>query len=414
VMAENRHLGDSPEILSELESLVRRDRNHPSVVLWSISNEEKLQGSPAGARQGRAMLDLIRRLDNTRLVTAAMNNGFGQGLTGVIDVQGINYHPDTYNKMHRDFPKMPLIGTEIAAAVGTRGVYARERFTVAKDKARYEGNPALCQVAAYDVNAPDWAQTTEVGWKAIAKRPWMAGAFVWSGFDYRGEPTPFEWPAVSSQYGTMDTCGFPKDAYYYYQSWWTDQPVLHLFPHWNWPGREGEEIAVWVYSNCESVELFLNGASLGRQTIQPNSHLEWKVKYAPGNLVARGTRNGKTLETTVETTGEPTAIVLEPDPATLAADGKDISLVTARIVDDQGRTVPVTTNAVTFTVTGAGNLIGLGNGNPSCHEPDKGNQRSAFNGMCLAIVQTSSTNGAITIKADAVGIKSANVTLEAR
>ena len=276
VMAENRHLDDSPEILGQLENLVRRDRNHPSIVIWSISNEEKEQGSELGAKQGRAMVKLIRQLDDTRPVTAAMNNGIGHGLTGVIDVQGFNYHPDTYDRVHRELPQKPLIATEIAAAVGTRGCYAREPFTVPKDTARYEGNPALCQVAAYDVNAPDWAETAEEAWQAVAERPWMAGGFVWSGFDYRGEPTPFEWPAVSSQYAILDTCGFPKDVYYYYQSWWTDQPVLHLFPHWNWPGKEGQDIDVWCYSNCKQVELFLNGQSLGRKTMPRYSHLEWR------------------------------------------------------------------------------------------------------------------------------------------
>jgi beta-galactosidase len=414
VMAENRHLGDSSEILSQVESLVRRDRNHPSVVIWSISNEEKEQGSELGARQGRSMVKVIRRLDNTRPITAAMNNGIGHGLTEVLDVQGFNYHPETYDQVHREFPNKPLIATEIAAAVGTRGIYSREPFTVAKDTARYEGNPALCQVAAYDVNAPDWAETAEEAWQAIAVRPWMAGGFVWCGFDYRGEPTPFEWPAASSQYAIMDTCGFPKDIFYYYQSWWSEQTVLHIFPHWNWPGHEGGEISVWVYSNCDSVELFLNGISLGAQAMKPNSHLEWKVKYAPGKLVAKGTRNGKTFETTIETTGKPAAILLEPDRTSLTGDGTDISLVTVKIVDDQGRTVPVATNAVTFSVAGPVRLLGLGNGDPSCHEPDKGRQRSAFNGLCLAIIQSSGMRGAMTIQADSPGLKSAAVAIEAR
>ena len=416
VMAENRHLDDSPEILGQLENLVRRDRNHPSIVLWSISNEEKEQGSELGAKQGRAMVKLIRQLDDTRPVTAAMNNGIGHGLTGVIDVQGFNYHPDTYDRVHRELPQKPLIATEIAAAVGTRGCYARQPFTVPKDTARYEGNPALCQVAAYDVNAPDWAETAEEAWQAVAERPWMAGGFVWAGFDYRGEPTPFEWPAVSSQYAILDTCGFPKDVYYYYQSWWTDQPVLHLFPHWNWPGKEGQDIDVWCYSNCKQVELFLNGQSLGRKTMPRYSHLEWQVKYEPGTLSAKGyDGDGKVIaETRVETTGEPAAIVLEPDRKILNADGADISLVTVKIVDAQGRTVPVATNEVTFSVTGAGHLLGLGNGDPTCHEPDKGSQRSAFNGLCLAIVQSSRTPGAIAIQADSPGLKSATAAIEAR
>jgi beta-galactosidase len=414
VMAENRHLDDSPEILGELDSLVRRDRNHPSIVLWSISNEEKEQGSELGARQGRAMVNLIRQLDSTRPVTAAMNNCIGRGLTGVIDVQGFNYHPDTYDELHRELPKMPFIATEIAAAVGTRGIYDREKFTVPKDTAHYEGNSARRQVSAYDVNAPDWAETAEVAWQAIAGRPWMAGGFVWSGFDYRGEPTPFTWPAISSQYAIVDTCGFTKDSYYYYQSWWSDRPVLHLFPHWNWPGRVGEEIPVWVYSNCDTVELFLNGISLGARAMKPNSHLEWKVKYAPGKLVAKGTHDGKVFETAVETTGKPAAVALEPDRTTLDADGSDVSLVTVKIVDAQGRTVPEATNMVTFNVAGRGQLIGVGNGDPNCHEPDKGNRRSAFNGLCLAVIQSDRTPGRISIRADSPGLKPAVAALEAR
>lgn len=414
VLAENRHLDDSPEMLSQLESLVRRDRNHPSIIIWSLCNEEKQQGTALGARQGHAMAALIRRLDNTRPITAAMNKGIGHGLTQVIDIQGFNYHPEMYDDVHREFPQMPLIATEITAAVGTRGVYSRAPFTQTNDESRYEGNAALAQVSAYGVNAPDWAQTAEVAWEAIADRPWMAGGFVWSGFDYRGEPTPFDWPAVSSQFGILDTCGFPKDEYYYFQSCWSDQPVLHVFPHWNWRGHEGEEIPVWVYSNCETVELFLNGVSLGAKRMSPCGHLEWNVKYAPGKLVAKGTRPGKTLETTVETTGEPTAIVLEPDRTAVRADGADVSLVTVRIVDDHGRTVPEATNAVSFSVRGAGRLLGLGNGDPCCHEPDKGNQRSAFNGVCLAIIESSRARGRITIQATSPCLKSATAAIQVR
>jgi beta-galactosidase len=413
VMAENRHLGDSPEILGELDSLVRRDRNHPSIVLWSISNEEKEQGSKLGAKQGRAMMRLIRRLDDTRPVTAAMNNGIGHGLTGVLDVQGFNYHPDTYDPVHRKFPRMPLISTEIAAAVSTRGAYDRQKFTVPKDTFIYQGNAALCQVAAYDLNAPDWAETAELAWQEIAKRPWMAGGFVWSGFDYRGEPTPFAWPAVTSQYAIMDVCGFPKDSYYYYQSCWRDQPILHVLPHWNWPGKEGQEINVWCYSNCKEVELFLNGQSLGKKKMPQFSHLEWNVKYAPGALTATGYDDEDRViaQTKVETTGEPADIVLDPDRTTIAADGGDISLVTVRIVDAQGRTVPMAANEVTFNVSGAGQLIGVGNGNPTSHESDKANQRSAFNGLCLAVVQSSRTGGTIAVQASSPGLKPATVSI---
>ncbi len=416
VMAENRHLGDSPEILGEMESLVRCDRNHPSIVLWSISNEEKEQGSELGAQQGSAMMKLIRRLDDTRPVTAAMNNGIGHGLTGVLDVQGFNYHPDTYDGVHRQFPKMPMISTEIAAAVSTRGVYVRKPFMVPKDTEHYEGDAELCQVAAYDINAPYWAETAETAWQEVVKRPWMAGGFVWSGFDYRGEPTPFTWPAINSQYAIMDTCGFPKDSYFYYQSCWSDKPVLHLLPHWNWPGKEGQDIDVWCYSNCKQVELFLNGKSLGKKPMPQYSHLEWQVKYAPGALSAVGydDEGNVTARTSVETTGEPAAVALVPGRSAVNANGSDISLVTVRITDGQGRTVPLATNMVSFDVNGPGKLIGVGNGNPDCHEADKGSERSAFNGLCLAIVQSSGAPGAITIEANSPGLKSARVSIEAQ
>src|SRR6185437_3371202 len=222
--------------------------------------------------------------------------------------------------------------TEIAAAVSTRGIYERRQFTVPQDTEQYQGNSNLCQVAAYDINAPYWAETA---WQEVAKRPWMAGGFVWSGFDYRGEPTPFLWPAINSQYAIMDTCGFPKDSYYYYQSCWSDKPVLHLLPHWNWPDKVGQNIEVWCYSNCKQVELFLNGKSLGKKAMPQYSHLEWQVKYAPGKLSAVGyDAEGKVItKTGVETTGEPAAVALEPNASTLAADGADISIVTVRITD---------------------------------------------------------------------------------
>ncbi len=416
VMAENRHLGDSPEILGELDSLVRQDRNHPSVILWSICNEEKEQGSPLGAKQARTMEKVIQGLDNTRPITAAMNGSIGYGLTQVIDAQGFNYHPENYDSVHGQFPGMPLIATEIGASVGTRGCYARKPFSVPNDTARYEGNPALCQVAPYDINAPYWAETAEQAWQAVALRPFFAGGFVWSGFDYRGEPTPFDWPAVSSEYGILDTCGFPKDAYYYYKSWWSEEPVVHIFPHWNWAGKEGQNIDVWCYSNCKEVELFLNERSLGRKTMPRYSHLEWAVKYEPGTLRAEGyDAEGKVIsDTKVETTGPAVAIELDPDRTMLAASGQDVSLITVKIVDAQGRTVPTANNLLKFKVTGAGQLIGLGNGDPACHEPDKGNQHSAFNGLGLAIVQSGRESGEILVEADSPGLKSAIAVIETR
>ena len=238
-------------------------------------------------------------------------------------------------------------------------------------------------MAAYDyiirnrsgtlVNPVTWGETAEQWWTFYDARPWSSGGFAWTGFDYRGEPTPYEWPCINSHFGIMDICGFPKDNFYYYQSWWTDKPVLHLLPHWNWPGREGQGIDVWCYSNCKQVELFLNGQSLGRQTMPKNSHLEWKVTYAPGTLSAKGyDTNGSVIaETKVETTGEPFAVHLTPDHQTINADGEDISIITVSVTDSQGRVVPVASNKIHFALSGPGKIIGIGNGDPSCHEPDQ-------------------------------------------
>jgi beta-galactosidase len=223
---------------------------------------------------------------------------------------------------------------------------------------------------------------------------------------------PFTWPAIGSQFGVLDICGFPKDAFYYYQAWWTDRPVLQVFPHWNWEGKEGQPIEVWAYSNCEEVELFVNQKSVSKQRTPLNGHLEWKVPYAPGELVAKGKRNGKQLTAKVETTGPPAALVLTPDRTTLAADGSDVSLVDVRVVDSRGRTVPIASHKVAFNVTGAGRLLGVGNGDPASHELDKASQRRAFNGRCLAIVQASRAKSAITIKAQAAGLKSGTATIK--
>jgi beta-galactosidase len=238
----------------------------------------------------------------------------------------------------------------------------------------------------------------------------MAGGFVWTGFDYKGEPRPFAWPDINCHYGFMDICGFPKDSYYYYQAWWTDKPVLHLFPHWNWPGKEGQEIPVWVHSNCQEVELFLNSVSQGKQTVKPYHHLEWKVKYAPGKLVAKGMRDGKLIEAVVETTGAPVAIRLTADRTNLAADKADLAVVNVAILDAQGRVVPVADNQITFSLSGPAKMIGVGNGDPSSHEPDQASRRRAFNGLAQAIVQTTMKDGKITLKAEATGLKTGSVT----
>ncbi len=360
VMDENRLLGSDAANLERLDNQIRRDRNHASVAIWSIANEEfAVQGTAAAGRVATTMQAHIRRIDPTRPITYAAPVGDEfVGINAVIEVRGWNYHVGSgMDDYHREHPLQPNVGTEQASTVGTRGIYAND--------------PVRGYVTAYDDSAPSWAQTAETWWTYFDARPWLSGGFAWTGFDYRGEPTPYAWPCISSHFGIMDTCGFPKDNYFYYQSWWTAAPVLHLMPHWNWAGREGQVIDVRALSNCDAVELSLNGRDLGRQTLARDSVARWKVPYAPGVLSARGYRGGQLVaETKVETTGAPAALRLTPDRTTIGADGRDVSVITVAVVDAQGRVVPTAGTAVQFDLAGPGRIIGVGNGDPSCHEPD--------------------------------------------
>ncbi|HKV51242.1 MAG TPA: beta-galactosidase GalA [Gemmatimonadaceae bacterium] len=395
VLDETRMFGADPEALSQLGRLVRRDRNHPCVFAWSIANEEFMeQGDARGARMAAAMKQTVRQLDPTRPVTAAMNADWGTGISAVVDVQGFNYHLGSpMDDFRRRFPRQPAIGTEVASTVSTRGIYANDQ--------------ARGYVSAYDRNFPPWASTAQAWWSAYVARPWASGGFVWTGFDYRGEPTPYAWPCVSSHFGIMDTCGFPKDNYYYYQAQWTADPVLHVFPHWNWAGQEGQPIEVWCHTNLERVELLLNGTPVGAspQTVPPNGHVAWQVPYAPGVLEARGYRGNRVaLASRRETTGAPAAVALEADRTSLTADGSDVAVIAARIVDANGRTVPTAGDRVTFAVAGPAAVIGVGNGDPSSHESDKATARSAFNGVCCAIVQAGTARGTARVTAAAEGL----------
>ncbi len=356
VIDENRRMGLSPDVAHQLETLIRRDRNHPSVILWSLGNEEwAIEGNIKGARIAASMQSFAQRLDPTRRTTVAISGGWG-GISTVIDVVGYNYisqsNPD---RQHAQFPNQPGVGTEETSTQGTRGIYF-------DDRAHAHLSPQ---------ERGDSGGNCERGWTYYAARPFLAGLFFWTGFDYRGEPTPFGWPAISTQFGLLDTCGFRKDSSYYLESWWTDHPVLHLAPHWNWPGREGEKIKVVCFSNHEAVELFLNGASLGKKDLPRNGHLEWEVAYAPGVLEARGYRGGEVVATTrVETTGPATQLVLTPDRPAIAADSADVAVFTVSARDAQGRSVPVADQLVQFHVTG-GRVIGVGNGDPASHEVDR-------------------------------------------
>ncbi len=399
VLDETRMMASTEEGLSQLARMIRRDRNHPCVFAWSIGNEEWLvQGAERGTLIAAAMKRLAHRLDPTRLTTEAMNGDWGKGLSGVVDIQGFNYFQGDIDAYHRAHPRQPTMGTETASTVTTRGIYA-------KDEVRG-------YLSAYDVNFPPWANTAEQWWSYYDARPFLAGGFAWTGFDYRGEPTPYKWPCISSHFGIMDTCGFPKDNFYYYQAWWGDAPVLHLFPHWNWPGKEGQEVEVWCHSNLERVELFLNGKSLGAQDVRRDSHVMWKVPYAPGTLEARGSRGGQVVLTAKqETTGAAARILLAADRARVAADGEDVAVVEVRVVDAAGRLVRVADDEIAFRVSGSGKLIGVGNGDPSSHEPDKGATRHAFNGLCAAIVQAGREPGDLHLEATAPGLAAGEVVI---
>lgn len=361
VLDESRLMGSDSGNMKKWDDQIRRDRNHPSVVIWCIANEQfMVQDTPPAANVARTMQDYANKLDPTRLVTYASPEGdVFRGINSVIEVRGWNYHYGSdMDNYHAEHPNQPNIGTEQASVVGDRGIYVNDT------KNGY--------VSAYDVVWPGWTTTAESWWSFFADRPWLSGAFVWTGFDYRGEPTPYWWPCISSHYGILDTCGFPKDAFYYYKSWWTTNTVLRVFPHWNWPGSEGRKISVWAYSNCRQVELFLNGGSLGKQTMPRNGHLEWQVKYEPGTLSAKGyDANGNVIaETKEETTGPAAQIRLTPDRKTINADGEDVALFTVSALDAQGRPVPTAQNKIHFSIEGEGRILGVGNGDPSCHEPD--------------------------------------------
>jgi beta-galactosidase len=411
VMDETRHLGDTEmakssnntkaDDLSEFKAMLKRDRNHPSIILWSLANEEGIAGNADGRRIYAAMKKVTYELDGTRPVSAAMNSGYDSkvGFAGINDVIGINYSIGAYDRVHREFPDKPMMGSETASTVSTRGEYVND--------------PAKGYVSAYDVNYPGWAMTAEGAWKPLAERAFMAGGFVWTGFDYKGEPTPYGWPCINSHFGILDMCGFPKDNAWYYKSWWGDKPVAHILPHWNHPGEEGKAINVWVHSNAKSVELLLNGESLGTKEMLPNSHLEWSVPYAPGKLEAIGRTNGVVVaRDLVETTGAPAAIRLRSDRMSILADGEDVSPINVEVVDAKGRVVPEASDLIKFTVSG-GKVVGVGNGDASSHEPDKASQRHVFHGLCQALVGANA-KGQVVVTATAPGLKTSMLVLTAK
>ena len=358
VLDENRLMGTNREHLDCLERFIKRDRNHPSVVLWSLGNEEwAIESNIKGARVGATMQAFAQRLDSSRAVTTAISGGWDSGTGMITQVMGYNYilHGDaTIDGHHKKFPWQAGIGTEESNTGGTRGIYLSD--------------DAMAHMA------PDTRDNrgTEAGWKFYSARPFLSGLFYWTGFDYRGEMNPYDWPAISSQYGILDVCGFPKDIYYYLKSWWGKDPVVHIVPDWNRVGKEGQETKVTVYSNCEEVELLLNEKSLGKKEMPHNGHLEWTAEYQPGVLAARGYTAGKQIaESRIDSAGEAAALLLIPDRNGIKADGEDVSVITVQVTDNHGVVVPNGSSTISFSLEGPGKIIGVGNGDPSSHEPDR-------------------------------------------
>jgi beta-galactosidase len=407
----------------DLEDMVLRDRNHPSVIIWSIGNEvaEQWGPHPEAGIIGTELVKIVKALDQTRPITAA-NNFVSPDNTlisaGSLDLVGTNYAHDKMANFPRMFPNRPIILTETTSALATRGSYDMPSDVIRRwpqkwDEPLKDGN-ADFSCSAYDNCSAPWGSTHEETWKVVKKHDFLSGMFIWTGWDYIGEPTPYPWPAISSYFGIIDLAGFPKDVYYMYQSEWTNTPVLHLVPHWNW--KQGDDVDVWAYFNSEEVELFLNGKSLGTKRKSGDElHVSWRVPYQPGTLKAISRKNGKVVLTQeVRTAEQPAKILLVPDRTNIKADGTDLSFVTVKVVDKNGTVFPRADNLVRFELTGEGSIVGVDSGNQVSHESFKANGRKAFHGMALAIVKSKTKAGRITLKASAEGLTPASVVIESR
>ncbi|MDB5132456.1 MAG: beta-galactosidase [Mucilaginibacter sp.] len=406
----------------DLEDQVLRDRNHPSVFIWSIGNEIPQQGDTSALRIAPELAGIVHSLDKTRPITSANDNpGKGNKIiqSGAIDLIGYNYHEYDYAKFHDRFPGKKFIATETTSGLETRGHYDMPSDSIRVwpsrwDKPFTEGNPDN-SVSAYDNVRPAWGSTHEATWKVMKKYDFLSGMFIWTGFDYLGEPTPYSWPSRSSYFGIIDLAGFAKDIYYMYQSEWTNKSVLHIFPHWNWD--PGKTVDVWAfYNNADEVEIFLNGKSAGiKKKTGDDLHVMWRLKYEPGTLKAVSRKNGKVVLTReIHTAGAPAKIELVADRRKIKADGKDLSFITVRILDKDGNLVPNAANMINFKINGEGFIAGVDNGDEVSHDPFKASYRKAFNGLALAIVQSKEKSGNITFTATSAGLQMATVVLTAR
>lgn len=394
----------------ETADMVLRDRNHPSVIFWSIGNEIKEQwfpGSTNGGEIARELVGIIKKLDTTRFTTSAFNfirDAEKKGMTAAVDVVGFNYSIDAYDEIRQKHPNWFYLASETTSQFDSRGVYHLPLDSIAKTSAD-------CQTSAFD--DASGGTTHQEAWRAVKERPWMSGMYIWTGFDYMGEPSPYEKLAVSSYFGIFDLCGFPKGGYYFVKSQWTKEPMVHLLPHWNW--KEGQPVDVVAYTNCDEVKLSLNGQPLETKNFKSTNKmsLRWKVPFAAGVLTAEGFLNGKLVATyRVETAGDASKIELTADRNKLEASGKDLSYITVRITDDKGVMVPDADNLVHFELEGEGTIVGVANGNAMSLEPAKGSERRAFSGMCQVVIQTTGKKGNIILKARSLGLAEEKINLQ--
>ena len=394
VIEENRLTGVNEEHTRLLKRMIDRDRNHPCIILWSVGNEEwGIEWKESGTRIAATMREYCHRFDPTRPMTVASSSG--PAILIPADVAGYNYILQNPVEQHRkDYPGRRALGSEETTGCGTRGIYFDDR-----DKGHMVAHNRK-------PNGPDsLLNCIGRGWKFYDERPYLAGLFYWTGFDYRGEPNPMKFPATGSQFGILDYCGFPKDEAWYLKSWWTDEPVLHILPHWNLQGHEGDSIDIWVYSNCDEVELTVNGKKLGRKPMPKNGHLSWKTVYRPGAVKAVGYKDGKKLlARTVETAGAPARISLAADRSAIRADNRDVAVCNIELQDKKKRFVPTACNDLMITVSGPVRILGVGNGDPAyqaMERPGDANARTyqvkAFNGLAQVLLQSTGEAGEATL-----------------
>ena len=406
----------------DLEDFIKRDRNHPSVMMWSIGNEIREQFDSTGIAITKELAQIVKSLDTTRPVTSALTENMPSKnfiyQSKALDLLGFNYKHADYKDFPNRFKGQKIIASESVSAIATRGQYDQPSDVMKVWPAAYnlpfEGNKDLT-ASAYDQTIAYWGATHEATWKTIKKQDFMSGLFVWTGFDYLGEPDPYTFPARSSYFGIIDLAGLPKDIYYMYQSEWTKKPVLHIFPHWNW--QQGQEVDVWAYYNqADEVELFLNGKSMGKKSKQNDDlHVFWRLQYEPGVLKAVSRKNGKVvLEKEIHTAGKAATLELISDKRVIKKDGYDLAYITVSMKDSDGNLVPNANHSINFEITGGGKIVGVDNGYQANLESFKASSCKLYNGKCIVIVQSNTTKEAITLTASSEeGIKIATITIKA-